>query len=915
VATQRSALLSFNRGEVSKKALARIDLERMRLSAETQKNWLPSVVGPMMLRPGLEKIQETLDSNRARGIPFIFSKNDVALIELTDQTMRVLVDDELVTRPSVSTSVPNGDFGTSASWTLTASDGATTTISDGLNLSATARGSRSYATNLVTVSGGDVNIEHALRIEVERGPVIFRAGTTLSGSDLISETMLDRGVHSLTLTPPSNFYIHIENRDRRKKIVTSVQVESAGILELPTPWDEDNINTVRLTQSGDIIFLSCADIGQKKIERRSVRSWSIVDYETLDGPFLSAPSRELSMTASVFEGNGTLTASEAYFEPDQVRSIIRLFTSGQSNRAILAGDDVYTEAIRVSGVSGTDRAYNVTISGTWSGTLTRQRSIDGPTSGFVDLESETGNVEHELENDSETHNNVICWYRLGFKPGNYVSGSATVEFTPTVAGGASSRGGRAGIVRVLEYVSPTVVNIEVLSPLSSLTPTKNWLMGEWSAHLGYPSSVEFFDGRLWWAGYDRIWGSVSDSYYSFDIDHEGDAAPISRSVGFGPVDIINGLLPLSRLIVLREGAETSIRASSLDQPLTATNFTIKDCSTQGSARLPGVRIDTRGVFVQQAGRKVYQLAYSPEVLDYYPSDLTRLNDDIGVPGFTGVAVQRQPDTMLHLPRGGGDVAALLFEPDDEVVCWWPIETRGEIENACVLPGDLEDRVYYFVKRTIGNETKRFIERLSRRDQCSGLPESRLADCHVYYSGSAVTVITGLGHLEGEEVVVWGWNTTSPFTVTLPNGDTQIVGRDFGTFTVASGQITLPTAVTDCVVGLGYDAEFKSAKLAYGAQMGTALNQKKKVDSIGLTLLNTHYQGLQYGRSLTDEGLDSLPLVQDGADVAPHTVFSSLDMDMTTLPGEWDTDSRLCLKASAPRPCMVQAVTIQVTTNE
>jgi hypothetical protein len=43
----------------------------------------------------------------------------------------------------------------------------------------------------------------------------------------------------------------------------------------------------------------------------------------------------------------------------------------------------------------------------------------------------------------------------------------------------------------------------------------------------------------------------------------------------------------------------------------------------------------------------------------------------------------------------------------------------------------------------------------------------------------------------------------------------------GTFTVSGGQITgLGSAVTDAIVGLGYSATMKSAKLAYAANMGT-----------------------------------------------------------------------------------------------
>ncbi|HAC30717.1 MAG TPA: hypothetical protein DCF82_23370, partial [Marinobacter hydrocarbonoclasticus] len=69
---------------------------------------------------------------------------------------------------------------------------------------------------------------------------------------------------------------------------------------------------------------------------------------------------------------------------------------------------------------------------------------------------------------------------------------------------------------------------------------------------------------------------------------EGDAGPISRAIGSGPVDVINWLLPAQRLLVGTEGSEKSARSNSLDEPLTRTNFNLKTISTQGSARVPAV---------------------------------------------------------------------------------------------------------------------------------------------------------------------------------------------------------------------------------------------------------------------------------------------------------------------------------------
>jgi hypothetical protein len=98
-------LYSLNAGEVSKIALARVDVAKLRMAAECQLNWLPFVVGPMMLRPGLEYVGEVLGDAPGRLIRFVYSKLDTSLIELTANQMRIWIDEVLLTRPTVSTEI------------------------------------------------------------------------------------------------------------------------------------------------------------------------------------------------------------------------------------------------------------------------------------------------------------------------------------------------------------------------------------------------------------------------------------------------------------------------------------------------------------------------------------------------------------------------------------------------------------------------------------------------------------------------------------------------------------------------------------------------------------------------------------------------------------------------------------------
>lgn len=1023
MARQNAAHLSFNRGEVARSALARVDLEKMRLSAEQQANWMPTVLGPMMLRPGTEMVGRTLNDAACRLLPFVFSNDDLALLELTNGKLRVwLVDEDdetLVTRVSTSTVVTNGDFSSSVGWTLTATgSGASATISGGkLNISSPAAGGLAQAKRTVSVIAGDQAKEHAFRIVIDRGPIRFRAGTTDGDDNVVNEMTLETGTHSIAFTPGAGtIHIQLETITAQLKIVDSITIEAAGTLELPTSWDADDLPYVRAAQSGDVVYVACRGQQQRRIERRSLTSWSVILYKTSDGPFGTGNASDISMTPSVLTGNGTLTASRKYFRSSHVGCLFRLFSSGQIVTAALAAENTFSSAIRITGV-GNQRTFPYTVSGEWAGTLTLQRSLDGPTSGFVDVLNITSNGTNNRDDGLD---NVVVWYRIGFKTGNYpnsnvtnggfatdtdwtkgtgwtiaagvascdgsqagnsdleqtisgltsgktysvtftvsgysagtvrarlggtngtlrsANGTYTESITASSAGTIAIRGdadfvgniddvsiapltanvelsytggGSAGVARVTGYTSATVVDIEVLTAFSSLSATEDWNEGDWSDRLGWPSAVRFHDGRLWWAGRDRIWGSVSDAYDSFDIDFEGDAGPINRSVGFGPVDNILWLLDLSRLIVGREGAETSVRSGSLDEPLTPTNFTLKDCSTQGSANVPAVKIDTRGVFVQQSNRRIYELAFNVEIQDYKAHDLTRLNPDIGLEGFVDLDLQRQPDTQLHFVRGDGKVAALLHDTEDGVEAWWPYDSpacSGEIENVCILPGPLENRVYNVVSRNIGG-TKRFIERHARRDQCSGRPEARLSDCHVIDDGGTTAV--SAPHLAGQAVVLWAWNDDGTEGTDLGTGLNDAGVMQTVTLD-GSGNTTIATAYDYVCVGLPYEARFKSARLAYAAQMGSALNQKKKINRLGLILLDTHYQGLRFGQNFTR--MDNLPLSKGGQTIAAGTVHEDFDVPMFSNPGDWTTDARLCLLAASPRPATAMAAVIDITTNE
>lgn len=884
---QNAPLQAFNRGEIGRLALGRVDVDRLRLSAEEMVNWVPHTVGPMSLRPGLAYVSAIRGGGRSYDIPFVFSTFDTAIIEMTANAMRVLIADQLLTRPAVASTFPSGTMQGPGAWLGVPEGGGIVEFVDGaMRVSGRSIGGSATATAPIDVASPGV--EHALRIEIRTGPLTLRIGSTPGADDLVRETTVAEGVHSLAFTPGATAFIQFESLSPLDTYVGKISIEGAGPMELPTSWGEGQLASIRYEQSGDVIFIASAGQRQKRIERRSARSWSLVNYLVDDGPFQAFPTKDVRISVKAGYGGTRVTAQRPLFRPGHVGSLLRAFTPNFNAAFVIGAANTYMPAVRISGV-GVDRSFSYSVSGSFAGTWELQRSITSEDTGFVTVASGTAPTSTALADGLD---NSICWYRLGFQ--NRTSGVITTQI---IRGG----GGRTGIARITGYVSPTEVIANVVRFFSSDNETEDWRFGDWSDLVGYPSAVALHDGRLCFAGRDRFWASVSDAYGSFadtlaDGTTVGDASSISRSIGYGPVAVLNWLLPLSRLIAGGEGSEISIRSSALDAPLTPSGgLTIKDCSTQGSARIAAVKCDKRGLFVQKSGQRLYQLAYDVNSQDYEAADMNRLHPDLNLNNpIIRIAVQRQPNTRIHCVRADGTVAVLTFEPGDEVEAWWRIETDGAIEDVVVLPDAVEDRVYYTVRRTISGQQRRFRERFARLDEARGGPANRQADAHVVYRGAATTTIGGLSHLEGRDVIVWG------------------DGQDLGVFTVRSGAVALQTPVSAACVGLPYAARFKSAKLAYAAQGGTAINQIKRVVKVGLILADVHAQGLQHGQGY--DVMDDLPLTENGVGFDDNAVRQAYDEPMIEVPGDWDTDARLCLTAAAPRPCTVMACSITVETN-
>lgn len=880
-----SNLLAFNRGLISRLALARIDLKRSALSAETMTNWMPRVLGSMMFRPGLEYKHSTRNNAYALHIPFVFAVDDTAIVELTANAMRVAdADEQIIAYAAVSTAITNGGFTTDlADWSDEDEGSAVSDwTSDGMRLVGTGTSS-ARRRQVVTVAAGDQNDEHAITLNVTRGSGRIKIGSTAGGAEYMDVAFVP-GRYSLAFTPTGNFHIELSSVTPANTTVREIAVAAAGDMVITTPWAEDVLADLRYDQSGDVIFVAGGNTRQRRIERYGPRSWAVVEYRTSDGPFRGINLGTTTMTPTALSGTTTLTASAGFFEAGHVGTLIRLASTGQRIETNITGDNQWSEPIRIAGV-GSGRRFEILRSGTWTGTLRLQRSVAAPGDWVTMTTTYTTNGTSTYDDELD---NQIIYYRIGMGSGDYGSGTAETRLT-------SGSGSIRGVCRIVSITSPTVAAVDVLTAFGNLTATLDWWEGAWSPKRGWPNAVSLFDGRLWWAGQDRIWGSVSDAFSTFDDETEGDSGPITRSIGAGPVDTINWLLPLAHMLIGTQGAERVAKSSSFDEPLTPSQFRLTPVSTQGSAPVRAVPIDTTGVFVQRNGSRLYELLYDGGAFSYSARDLTAIVPDIGSPGVIRLGVQRQPDTRLHCVRSDGRVAILVFDSAEEVTCWVLFETDGAVEDVIILPGPNEDAVYYIVRREIDGNTVRYLERWATEAEARGATITKLADACTHYSGAAISTITGLDHLEGEMVAVWA------------------DGVDVGAREVISGAIELDEPASEVIAGLPYTAQFKSAKLAHSLRDGrVSLTQRQRLDHVGLVLADTHPLGLRYGQDFAT--LDDLPRMESYAPIDVDTVRESYEEDSIEINGTWTTDARICLEAASPRPCTVLACIVHGALN-
>lgn len=445
----------------------------------------------------------------------------------------------------------------------------------------------------------------------------------------------------------------------------------------------------------------------------------------------------------------------------------------------------------------------------------------------------------------------------------------------------------------------------VLKSLGGTAATSQWREGAFSAVQGYPAAVALHDSRIIYAGTSSnpssLWGSYSNDFQNFKqgaYDADSWFFTLASTTG----GQIQWLVSKSALLIGTTLDEWSMQASDQTRPITPTNVNVRQQSHYGSSPLGAQIINDTVLYIQRMNRKIRELIYTWSSESWVSNDITALAEHTTRTGIVENAYQRVPDAILWFVRGDGQLVSMTYEREQQVVGFARHITDGVVESVATINGtNAEDEVWLLVRRTINNQTVRYVERLKLglRDALDTADKSNwwYVDSGVLRTfGSPTATITGLSHLEGKAVSVWADNAVGSLIVSQP--------------TVVGGQITLQIPASRVLVGLPFTSTLVPQRVDTNLQDGTSQGRRMRIPRMNIKV----YQST--GGELSTDGVNWFPLVSrvltDNMDSSPPVLNG---YERAYASSNWADGVDLYVRQTQPVPFTVAAIVVNFEVSE
>ena len=410
-----------------------------------------------------------------------------------------------------------------------------------------------------------------------------------------------------------------------------------------------------------------------------------------------------------------------------------------------------------------------------------------------------------------------------------VSGNVTLTAQNTVFTSAdlnqyinASPQGRA---RIIEVVSNTVVKAVTEFPFFS---TSNIAQGSWEIESGYedvwssgkgwPRTVTFHEGRLYFGGSksrpSTIWGSKIGIFYDFMPTVSLDDDAVEATLDTSQLNVIVDMISGRDLQVFTTGGEFFVPQSGTD-PITPLTLIFKAVSRNGTK--PGIRVqslESGSVYVQRQGKSVNEFLFSDSQLTYVTQRISLLSGHL-LKTPSRIALRRgtstdEGDLLMMTNADDGTMAVFSIMRSQQITAPSEFITDGEFKDVAI---DVTD-IYTVVKRTFNGTARYFVELFGY---------SYFTDCA--FVGGAASSKSSLPH-EGKALNV------------ICDGVPQ------SNETVSSGSVTFDRAIsTSYEVGLPFTVYAKTMPVEIKLQTGTRLAFKKRITEINAVVDDTQHLNL------------------------------------------------------------------------
>lgn len=375
-----------------------------------------------------------------------------------------------------------------------------------------------------------------------------------------------------------------------------------------------------------------------------------------------------------------------------------------------------------------------------------------------------------------------------------------------------------GRARIVRYVSATVVEAITEYPFfnSSAIDAGRWEIEHgyedvWSASRGWPRTVTFHEGRLYFGGSksrpSTIWGSKIGLFFEFVPTESLDDDAVEATLDTNELNIITDVISSRDFQVFTTGGEFYVPQQGTD-PITPLTFTFKNVSRNGVK--PGTRVqsvETGSVYIQRQGKSLNEFVFSDTQLTYITQRISLLAGHL-LKGPQRIALRKassteEGDLLLMTNTDDGSMAAFSIMRSQQLTSPSEFTTDGEFIDVGV---DVNE-IYCVTKRVFNSTTRYFVELFGY---------DYYTDCA--FVGTSGSSASGLPHI-GKSLNV--------ITDGVPQSNETVSG---------GGSVTFDrTATTSYEVGLPITVYAKTMPVEVKLQTGSRVSFKKRIVEISAIL--------------------------------------------------------------------------------